>query len=159
MRMAKIAAEGMRALLMNKLRTFFMMAGTLVGIAALTVIMAIGKGMEELVGGVVLMNIMLISVSERTKEIGLRRAVGATQGDILFQFLAESLTVTLLGMILGGALGLGLCLILGKVTKLTVAISWESFALAIVFAFLVGIFFGVQPARRASRLHPVEALR
>jgi putative ABC transport system permease protein len=116
-------------------------------------------GLSLLVGGVVLMNIMLISVNERTKEIGLRRAVGATQRDILFQFLAESLTVTFLGMILGGVLGSGLCLTLGKVTKMPVVISWESFALAVVFAFLVGIFFGVQPARRASRLHPVEALR
>ncbi|MGA1875077.1 MAG: ABC transporter permease [bacterium] len=116
-------------------------------------------GLSLIVGGVVLMNIMLISVSERTKEIGLRRAVGATQGDILLQFLAESLTVTFLGMISGSVLGSGLCLILRKMTKLPVVISWEPLALAVVFSFLVGIFFGVQPARRASRLHPVEALR
>lgn len=125
----------------------------------LTILLVALAGLSLLVGGVVLMNILLMSVSERTKEIGLRRALGATREDILWQFLAESLTVTFLGMVLGELFGLGVCLILGRFTKVPMALSWEPFALGLVFSCMVGIFFGNQPARRASRLHPVEALR
>ena len=116
-------------------------------------------GLSLIVGGVVLMNILLISVAERTKEIGLRRAVGATRGDIFLQFLTESLAVTFLGTILGSGLGWGLSLAIGRLTPMNPVIGWEPFALAIGFALLVGTFFGVQPARRAAHLHPVEALR
>ena len=116
-------------------------------------------GLSLLVGGVVLMNILLISVAERTKEIGLRRAVGATRRDVFFQFLMESLVVTFLGMLLGTGLGWGIAMVLSRVTPIPVVVSWEPFALATVFALLVGTFFGVQPARRAARLSPVEALR
>jgi len=112
-----------------------------------------------IVGGVVLMNILLISVAERTQEIGLRRAVGATQRDIFVQFLAESLAVTVLGMVLGSLVGLGVSVALPRVTPIMAIPSWEPFLLALAFALLVGTFFGVQPARRAARLHPVEALR
>jgi putative ABC transport system permease protein len=111
------------------------------------------------VGGVVMMNILVISVAERTKEIGLRRAVGATQGDVFAQFLTESLAVTIVGTMLGSLLGLGVSLLLPKVTPMPAIVTWEPFALALVFALLVGTFFGVQPARRAARLHPVESLR
>jgi len=111
------------------------------------------------VGGVVMMNILLISVAERTKEIGLRRAVGATHGDVFAQFLTESLAVTILGTILGSLLGLGVSVLLARITPMPVIVTWEPFALALAFALLVGTFFGVQPARRAARLHPVEALR
>jgi|LSQX01.2.fsa_nt_gb putative ABC transport system permease protein len=116
-------------------------------------------GLSLLVGGVVLMNILLISVAERTREIGLRRAVGATRGDIFAQFLTESLSVTFLGMLLGSILGGAASLAIGRLTPMPAVVSWEPFALAIAFALLVGTFFGVQPARRAARLHPVEALR
>jgi ABC-type antimicrobial peptide transport system permease subunit len=112
-----------------------------------------------LVGGVVLMNILLISVAERTGEIGLRRALGATRRDIFAQFLAESLAVTLIGMFLGSLLGYGVCVLLPRVTPIMAVASWEPLALALGFALLVGTFFGVQPARRAARLKPVEALR
>jgi putative ABC transport system permease protein len=111
------------------------------------------------VGGVVMMNILLISVAERTKEIGLRRAVGATRGDVFAQFLTESLAVTILGTMLGSLLGLGVSVLLPRITPMPAIVTWEPFALAVVFALLVGTFFGVQPARRAARLHPVEALR
>ena len=111
------------------------------------------------VGGVVMMNILLISVAERTKEIGLRRAVGATRGDVFAQFLTESLAVTIFGTILGSLLGLGVSILLPRITPMPAIVTWEPFALALVFALLVGTFFGVQPARRAARLHPVEALR
>ncbi|MBC8874960.1 MAG: ABC transporter permease [Planctomycetes bacterium] len=112
-----------------------------------------------IVGGVVLMNILLISVAERTQEIGLRRAVGATQQDIFAQFLTESLAVTVLGMVLGSLIGLGVSMALPQLTPIKAIPSWEPFVLALAFALLVGTFFGVQPARRAAKLHPVEALR
>jgi len=112
-----------------------------------------------IVGGVVLMNILLISVAERTQEIGLRRAAGATRRDIFVQFLTESLAVTVLGMVLGSLVGLGVSVALPRLTPITAIPSWEPFLLALAFALLVGTFFGVQPARRAARLHPVEALR
>jgi putative ABC transport system permease protein len=105
------------------------------------------------------MNILLISVKERTKEIGLRRAVGAPQRDVFVQFLTESLTVTLLGMVLGILVGWGLCIVLPRFTEIPIAISWEPIALAAVAAIAVGTFFGIQPARRAARLDPVEALQ
>ncbi|MCD4727504.1 MAG: ABC transporter permease, partial [Pirellulales bacterium] len=111
------------------------------------------------VGGVVMMNILLISVAERTKEIGLRRAVGATRGDVFAQFLTESLAVTIFGTILGSLLGLGISVLLPRITPMPVVVTWEPFALAVAFALVVGTFFGVQPARRAAKLHPVEALR
>ena len=112
-----------------------------------------------LVGGVVLMNILLISVAERTGEIGLRRALGATERDIFVQFLTESLAVTLLGMALGSLLGFGVATLLPRLTPIGAILSWEPLALALAFALAVGTFFGVQPARRAARLRPVEALR
>jgi len=125
----------------------------------LSTLLAVLAGLSLLVGGIVLMNIQLISVSERTKEIGLRRAVGATQRDIFQQFLAEALAVTLLGMLLGSALGWGIGAALAAFTPMAVALSWEPFALGLTAALLTGVFFGVQPARRAARLKPVETLR
>ena len=116
-------------------------------------------GLSLVVGGVVMMNILLISVAERTKEIGLRRAVGATRRDVFSQFLTESLVVTLVGTFLGCLLGLGVSMLIPRVTPMPAIVTWEPFALALVFALLVGTFFGVQPARRAAMLHPVKALR
>lgn len=125
----------------------------------LSILLAVLAGLSLLVGGVVLMNILLISVKERTKEIGLRRAVGASRGDVFTQFLAESLTVTLMGMATGLLIGWGLCTALPHFTEMPLAMSWEPVALAAGAAVLVGTFFGIQPARRAARLRPVEALR
>jgi len=125
----------------------------------LSILLVALAGISLVVGGIVLMNILLISVSERTREIGLRRALGATQGDIFVQFLAESLAITLLGMVLGCLIGWGASTVLGKLLKTPMLISWEPFVLAIVFSLLVGLFFGIQPARRAARLKPVEALQ
>jgi putative ABC transport system permease protein len=105
------------------------------------------------------MNILLISVAERKREIGLRRAFGAARKDILAQFLTESLVVTLSGMVAGSIVGWTIGFVLSHSTKLPIVISWEPFALAVGFACIVGIFFGVQPARRAANLHPVDALR
>jgi len=125
----------------------------------LTYLLAALAGLSLLVGGIVLMNILLISVGERKKEIGLRRALGATQGDIFRQFLMESLSVTIAGMVAGSLLGWVASVVLARVTQSPVVVSWEPFALALGFALVVGIFFGVQPARRAAKLRPVEALR
>ncbi len=111
------------------------------------------------VGGMVLMNILLISVNERTKEIGIRRALGATRRDIFIQFLAESLAVTFLGMLMGSAVGWGIGCLLAHFTKVPIVLSWVPFVLSTVFALVLGVCFGVLPARRAARLNPVEALR
>ena len=133
-----------------------MVRGTSGTISMLLVALA---ALSLLVGGVVLMNILLISVAERTGEIGLRRALGATRRDIFVQFLTESLAVTLIGMIVGSLLGYGVSVLLPRFTPIMAIPSWEPLALALAFALLVGTFFGVQPARRAARLRPVEALR
>jgi putative ABC transport system permease protein len=133
-----------------------MARGTSSTLSALLMALA---GLSLLVGGVVLMNILLISVGERTKEIGLRRATGATQGDILCQFLTESMIVTFLGTLLGCGLGAGVSMIVARTTGMPMVLSWEPFALAALFALLVGTFFGIQPARKAAALNPVEALR
>ncbi|MFP3904276.1 MAG: ABC transporter permease, partial [Armatimonadota bacterium] len=120
----------------------------------LSVLLVALAGLSLVVGGVVLMNILLISVTERRTEIGLRRALGASRDDIFAQFLAESLAVTLLGMGVGAGLGWAACVAIPLVSDLPVAISWEPFALGVTFALLVGVVFGVQPARRAARLNP-----
>jgi putative ABC transport system permease protein len=125
----------------------------------LTALLISLAGLCLLIGGVVMMNILLISVSERKREIGLRRALGATQGAIRQQFLAESLTVTLIGAAVGAAIGWAGSVLLPRWTSLKTVVSWEPFALAVAFALVVGIVFGVHPARRAARLRPVEALR
>ena len=125
----------------------------------LTTLLSVLAALSLIVGGVVLMNILLISVGERKREIGLRRAFGAARKDILAQFLTESLIVTLSGMVAGSIVGWTIGFVLSHSTKLPIVISWEPFALAVGFACVVGIFFGVQPARRAANLHPVDALR
>jgi putative ABC transport system permease protein len=112
-----------------------------------------------LVGGIGIMNIMLVSVTERTREIGLRMAVGARGRDILTQFLVEAITLALIGGLLGIALGLGSSLAIGKFAGWPVTLGIAPVALAVGFAAAIGIFFGFYPARKASRLLPIEALR
>jgi putative ABC transport system permease protein len=125
----------------------------------LTYLLSALAGLSLFVGGIVLMNILLISVGERINEIGLRRALGATRRDVFMQFLTESLAVTISGMVLGSVIGWAVSIILARVTQLPVVISWEPFALAAAFALVVGLVFGVQPARRAAQMNPVDALR
>ena len=112
-----------------------------------------------LVGGIGIMNIMLVSVAERTREIGIRMAVGATRRDILLQFLVESVVLTSVGGAIGFSLGVGLAKIVEALTPLPAAVPFWSVLLALGFSTLVGLFFGVYPARRAASLDPVEALR
>jgi putative ABC transport system permease protein len=117
-----------------------------------------------LVGGIGIMNIMLVSVVERTREIGLRKALGARNRDIMTQFLAESSFLSLLGGLIGILLGWLISLVIGQIasaggTSLTPAVSLNAILLATLFSVAVGLFFGIYPARRAARLEPVEALR
>lgn len=112
-----------------------------------------------IVGGIGIMNIMLVSVTERTREIGIRIAVGAKSKDILFQFLIESLVLSLVGGTLGIGMGIAGTFILSHFTQWPVLFSIEAIGLAFVFAGSVGVFFGFYPARKASLLNPIEALR
>jgi putative ABC transport system permease protein len=120
-------------------------------------------GISLLVGGIGIMNIMLTSVSERTHEIGLRKAVGALRKDIMLQFLVESMVLSLLGGMIGIILGWLISQIMGSIqlsgTTITPVVSLSSVILATMFSMAVGLFFGIYPATRAARLQPVEALR
>ncbi len=112
-----------------------------------------------LVGGIGIMNIMLVSVTERTREIGLRKAIGARRRDILMQFLIEAIAVSLAGGLAGILLGCGITLLLSHLAHWAVTVSFESILLASLFSASVGIIFGLWPARKASLLNPIEALR
>jgi len=112
-----------------------------------------------LVGGIGIMNIMLVSVTERTHEIGIRMALGARQRDILWQFLLEALVLSTAGGVLGIFLGLGGALAVARFSQLPVNVTPGSVIIAFLFAGLVGAFFGLHPARKASQLRPIEALR
>jgi putative ABC transport system permease protein len=112
-----------------------------------------------LVGGIGIMNIMLVSVTERTREIGIRMSIGARGQDILWQFLLESIILSALGGLLGILLGAGVSLLISKVAGWASEISWVTAFIALGFSSLVGIFFGFYPARKASLLDPIEALR
>jgi putative ABC transport system permease protein len=116
-------------------------------------------GVSLLVGGIGIMNIMLVSVTERTREIGIRLAVGAKRRDILMQFLIEAVTLSVGGGIIGVLAGLGASVIIARQMNWPTLTPPESVALAFLFSAAVGIFFGFYPARRASRLDPIEALR
>jgi putative ABC transport system permease protein len=126
---------------------------------AFTILLASTAGISLLVGGIGIMNIMLASVSERTSEIGLRKAIGASQGDILQQFLIEALMLALAGGIIGTVLGSGAVIAIGMYTPLQAEVSVEAIALAVSVSGGIGLFFGIFPARRAAQLDPIDALR
>ncbi|MDR1250038.1 MAG: ABC transporter permease [Treponema sp.] len=125
---------------------------------SLTTLLAAIAGVSLLVGGIGIMNIMLVSVTERTREIGVRMAVGARKRDVLFQFLSEAIVLSLLGGVIGIALAFLVCRVLGAL-GISTAINPAIVAAAALFAALVGVFFGYYPARRAAGLYPIEALR
>jgi ABC-type antimicrobial peptide transport system permease subunit len=105
------------------------------------------------------MNIMLVSVTERTREIGIRKAMGARRHDIMMQFLIESLVLSLLGGITGVIVGVAGSALLGSLSGWSIAVSPQSILLSFTFAAMVGVFFGLYPARQAARLDPIDALR
>jgi putative ABC transport system permease protein len=112
-----------------------------------------------LVGGIGIMNIMLVSVTERTREIGIRMAIGAREKDILLQFLLEACVISIVGCVIGVALGLGGAVLVKKMVGAEILISMQSIVLAFSVAASVGVFFGYYPASKAAKLHPIEALR
>lgn len=112
-----------------------------------------------IVGGIGVMNIMLVSVTERTREIGLRKAIGATTNTILIQFLTEAVIIALIGGLIGMALGIGLAQLLGYFVNVVPSLSITAILGAIFFSSAVGIFFGIYPARKAAKLDPIDALR
>lgn len=125
----------------------------------LSILLAVIASISLVVGGIGIMNIMLVSVAERTREIGLRKAVGATRADILLQFLVESAVVSILGGALGIAIGWSAAMILSKVSGWPVVVSGGSILLSVLFSTGIGIVFGLWPAKQASALHPIQALR
>jgi putative ABC transport system permease protein len=112
-----------------------------------------------IVGGIGIMNIMLVSVTERTREIGLRLAIGAKTHDILSQFLVEAVTLSVLGGIIGIMIGVGASMLISYFAKWSTLVSPIAMLLAFAFSGLVGVFFGYYPARKAALLDPIEALR
>jgi putative ABC transport system permease protein len=126
---------------------------------AMTGIVSAIAAISLLVGGIGIMNIMLVAVTERTREIGIRKAIGAKQRDIFLQFVFESILITMSGALIGIAIGTLAAWGIMVWLKMTSVIAWSAVYLACLVAFLVGTFFGVYPAMRASRLDPVEALR
>ncbi|PWK15845.1 ABC transporter permease [Tumebacillus permanentifrigoris] len=125
----------------------------------MTTLLAGIAGISLLVGGIGIMNIMLVSVTERTREIGIRKAIGATRGAIMRQFLIESVMLSLLGGIIGIGLGIGIAKLVSQFSTLTTTISLSPILYAFFFSMMVGVVFGVYPARKAARLNPIDALR
>jgi putative ABC transport system permease protein len=131
---------------------------------AITLLLLAIVSISLVVGGVGIMNIMFVVVSERTMEIGLRKAVGARYGDIMKQFLFEAVLITLLGGVVGVAVGIGLSLLVYWIASSALGSIWvfsiplKGYIVALGFSFVFGIVFGVYPARKAARLNPIEAL-
>jgi putative ABC transport system permease protein len=125
----------------------------------LALLLAAVASVSLVVGGIGIMNIMLVSVTERTREIGLRMAVGARTRDILGQFLVEAVTLSLIGGLVGVGLGTAAAYTVAQFAGWRIVLAPEAVLLAVAFAFAIGVFFGFYPARKASRLNPVEALR
>lgn len=116
-------------------------------------------GISLLVGGIGVMNIMLVSVTERTREIGIRKALGATRGKILLQFLIESMMLTMLGGVIGIGLGVGGAYIVSSFAKWPPLVSWQVVLGGVLFSMTIGVVFGLIPANKAAKLDPIEALR
>ncbi|HBQ28109.1 MAG TPA: ABC transporter permease, partial [Desulfotomaculum sp.] len=132
-------------------------AGKITGI--ITLIIGAVAGISLLVGGIGVMNIMLVSVTERTREIGIRLALGARRKDILKQFLIEAIVLCLAGGLLGIIIGAGGSMLVARLAKWPPLISFGTVLIAFAFSAAIGIFFGLYPAGRAAKMNPIEALR
>jgi putative ABC transport system permease protein len=141
-----VTAEGVNDLWKNLTATIFLVATFVVGISLV-------------VGGIVIMNIMLVSVIERTREIGVRKAIGARERDIRLQFLVESVTLSCVGGAIGVAAALALSWLIRTYSPLPASFPLWAPLLSFGICVAIGIFFGLQPARKAARLNPIEALR
>ncbi len=139
------------------MRQISSMLGSVMGV--LTGLLAAIAGISLLVGGIGIMNIMLVSVTERTREIGIRLAIGARESQVLAQFLIESVTLSVMGGVAGVLIGLGVSLVASRVLGVPFVLDWGAIAMSFAFSAAVGIGFGYFPARRAARLDPIEALR
>jgi putative ABC transport system permease protein len=125
----------------------------------LTAFLSLVAAISLLVGGIGVMNIMFVSITERTKEIGLRKSIGAKNSDILIQFLTESIVVTLLGGIMGIIVGVLLSLLVSSLVNLDYRLELDPILLGVGFSIVIGLVFGIYPARKASKLSPIDALR
>jgi macrolide transport system ATP-binding/permease protein len=125
----------------------------------MSILLGVIAAISLLVGGIGIMNIMLVSVTERTREIGLRKAIGASNKDIMAQFLIEAVLMSLIGGIAGILLGSGIAVLITLFAGWSVRVSVFSVVLATGFSFMVGVVFGLWPAQKASQLDPIEALR
>jgi ABC-type antimicrobial peptide transport system permease subunit len=125
----------------------------------MTLLLASIAGVSLIVGGIGIMNIMLVSVTERTREIGIRIAIGATESDVLRQFLSESVVLSVTGGIVGILFGVAASITITKLLGWNILVSMPAVIAAVVFSMAVGIFFGFYPARKAAMLDPIEALR
>ena len=125
----------------------------------MTLLLAAIASVSLMVGGIGIMNIMLVSVTERTREIGIRMAIGATESDVQRQFLIEALMLSIIGGAMGIAAGVAVSFLMPRVLGWAATVSLPALAIAVVFSAAIGIFFGYYPARKAARLNPIEALR
>lgn len=139
------------------LATYIELLNTVINV--FTIFIAAVSAISLIVGGIGVMNIMLVSVTERTREIGIRKALGAKTRTIMFQFLTESVILCLIGGLVGMALGVGGAMLVSYVMKIPLAIHFSTIAIAVGFSSAIGIFFGINPARRAAKMLPIEALR
>lgn len=125
----------------------------------MTLIIGCIAGVSLLVGGIGVMNIMLVSITERTREIGTRMALGATRGQILFQFLVEAMTLTLIGGTIGILFGAGVAYLVSSIIGFPIIVSLPVVLIGLLFSMFIGIIFGILPANKASNLDPIDALR